>query len=89
MRTLVSYDIEDDRIRNKICEACKDYGLARIQYSVFIGDLNHNRRDELRQRLRRILGKNLGKILICPICDKDLRLMNEIRVEPGGIIIDD
>ena len=89
MRTLVSYDIEDGKIRNKISEACKDYGLRRIQYSVFIGDLNHNRRDELQQRLRKILGKNYGKILICPICDKDLKLMKEIRVEPGGIIIDD
>lgn len=86
MRTLVSYDIEDDKIRTKISEACKDYGLARIQYSVFIGELNHNRRDELRQRLRKTLGQNFGKILICPICDKDLRLLTEIRVEPGGAI---
>jgi len=85
MRTLVSYDIEDNKTRTKISEACKDYGLIRIQYSVFIGELNHNRRDELHQRLKRILGRNFGKILICPICDKDLRLAKEILVEPGGM----
>jgi CRISPR-associated protein Cas2 len=88
MRTLISYDIENDKTRTKVSEACKDYGLVRIQYSVFIGELNHNRRDELYLRIKRILGKNYGKILICPICDKDLRLMKEILVEPGGLIFD-
>ena len=80
MMTLVNYDIEEDRIRTKIFEACKDYGLAHFQYSAFIGDLNHNRRDELKQRLKRTLGQKRGKILICPICDKDARLMEVIEV---------
>ena len=62
MQTLVIYDIPDDRIRNKVGEACKDYGLTRIQYSAFIGNVSHNRRDELYQRLRRTLGKNEGNI---------------------------
>lgn len=82
-KTLIVYDIVNDRIRSKIFEACKDYGLEHIQYSAFFGELNHNRRQELHQRLRRILGKSEGKILICPICDKDLKLCLEIFV-PGG-----
>ncbi|MEW5817887.1 MAG: CRISPR-associated endonuclease Cas2 [Spirochaetota bacterium] len=78
MKTLVIFDIPDDKIRNKIGEACKDYGLQRIQYSAFLGDINHNRRDELRQRLRRTLGRKKGNIQIYPFCDKDLKLRSEI-----------
>ncbi len=85
MKTLVIYDIEEDRIRSKIFEACKDYGLTHIQYSAFFGELNHNRRDELKQRIKKTLGRMNGKILICPVCDKDLRLLVMINVEPGGI----
>lgn len=78
MQTLVIYDIPEDRIRNKIGEACKDYGLDRIQYSAFLGNINHNRREELRMRLQRILGKEEGNIQIYPFCDKDLKLKKEI-----------
>ncbi|KKM10615.1 CRISPR-associated protein Cas2 [Clostridiales bacterium PH28_bin88] len=85
MKTLVIYDIEEDRIRNKILEACKDYGLDHIQYSAFMGELNHNRREELWHRLRRILGKKIGKILMVPLCDKDLRLAREVYVGPEGV----
>jgi len=83
MQTLVIFDIPDDKIRNKIGNACKDYGLMRIQYSAFLGEINHNRRDELRQRLRRTLGKKPGNIQIYPLCEKDLRLKTEI-INPKG-----
>ncbi len=84
MQTLVIYDIPDDRIRNKIAVACKDYGLQRIQYSAFIGGINHNRRDELYQRLRRTLGRYEGNIQLYPVCDKDIRLKREIINSSGG-----
>lgn len=80
LKTLVVYDIPDDRTRTKVFETCKDYGLAHIQYSAFFGPLNQNRRQELYQRLRRVLGDKEGKIIICPICDKDLALLLEIAV---------
>ncbi len=82
MQTLVIYDIPDDRKRLQISERCKDWGLTRIQYSAFIGDLNHNRRDELFQKLRRTLGREEGNIRLYPICDKDLKLMKEIDIGP-------
>lgn len=44
--TLVIYDIEVDRTRNRIAEVCKDYGLERVQYSVFFGSLSRNLREE-------------------------------------------
>lgn len=36
---LISYDIEDDRLRLKISKRLHFYGLHRIQYSVFMGTL--------------------------------------------------
>lgn len=84
MKTFVIYDIVENRIRNKVFNACKDYGLTHIQYSAFFGEMNHNRREQLYQRLKKTLGRKEGKIVICPICDKDLRLLLEIEVAAGA-----
>ena len=74
MQTLIIYDIESDRIRNKIAEFCKDYGLQRIQYSAFMGDINRNRREELFLKLTKLLGRERGNIQIMPMCEKDFAL---------------
>ena len=81
MRTMVIYDIPNDRIRHRVSEACKDYGLVRIQYSAFEGNLNRNRREELFLRLRRTLGKYDGDIRLVPVCDKDVGLQKQVRNE--------
>lgn len=73
LRTLVIYDIEDDKIRLKISETCLDYGLVRIQYSAFLGALNKNKREELFLRLSSVLDDNPGKIFLQPICGKDVK----------------
>jgi CRISPR-associated protein Cas2 len=86
LRTLVIYDIEDDRIRLKISETCLDYGLVRIQFSAFLGTLNRNKREELFLKLSSLLDDNPGKILLQPICDKDVKGVllkeNEKPAEP-------
>lgn len=84
MKMFVIYDIEEDKTRKKIFEACKDYGLEHVQYSTFYGDLNHNRREELWQRMRRTLGKKNGKLLLVPLCDKDIKLVKALTVCPEG-----
>ena len=83
--TYVFYDIEEDRIRNRTARACKDFGLERTQFSGFIGYLSKNKREELAVRLRDVLGKNTGKILIQPVCEKDFRQYKEfIHQEEGS-----
>ncbi len=77
--TYVLYDIPDDGIRAKIADVCKDYGLERIQFSAFSGTLTRNMREELFLRLRDMLGTRPGKILLQPVCEKDIRL--GLRVE--------
>jgi len=75
---LLVYDIADDRIRTKVAETCLDYGLERIQYSAFLGELNHNLQGEIMQKLGRQLGQNEGNIQLFPLCERDLRLKRQI-----------
>ena len=71
MHTYVIYDIVKDRIRKKIADVCLDYGLKRIQYSTFQGDINTTRRHALEDKLTEQLGKSEGKIEILSVCAKD------------------
>lgn len=78
---VVLYDIQIDRLRTKISEACLDYGLERIQFSAFRGKLTRNKREELFLRLSAILEDTPGKILVQPICEKDLKAARSVENE--------
>ncbi|MCO5193109.1 MAG: CRISPR-associated endonuclease Cas2 [Anaerolineae bacterium] len=71
MRCLLIYDIVDDKTRTKIADACLDYGLDRVQYSAFCGDITRNLQGELFLKLSDLLGKREGNIQLIPICHKD------------------
>src|SRR5690606_20679629 len=58
---LVMYDISNDRIRGKVADTCMDYGLDRIQFSAFYGQLGRNHREELMLRISTLLGDAGGK----------------------------
>jgi len=47
MRYLLIYGICHDGARTKVADLCLDYGLERIQYSAFQGDLSKTHRREL------------------------------------------
>lgn len=79
MQVLVIYDVENDRVRGKVANACKDYGLQRVQYSAFKGELSNNRIEELFFRLKKILGVDVGNIQMYPMCEKDLKQAKEIE----------
>ncbi len=80
MISLLIYDIPDDKLRAKVADTCLDYGLARIQFSAFLGELNHNRQEEILQKIKRRVAGQQANIQIFPICEKDLRLRKEIVV---------
>jgi CRISPR-associated protein Cas2 len=82
--SLVIYDIPDDKLRAKVADICLDYGLDRIQYSAFLGEMNHNRREELLQKIRRQIGKKEANVQLFPICDKDVRLRKVVVSNEGG-----
>ncbi len=51
MNCLVVYDITDDGPRKRLATMLQTFGLARIQYSAFIGELNANDRAVLARRV--------------------------------------
>lgn len=71
MRCLLIYDIPDDRIRTKIANKCQDYGLDRVQFSAFSGDISLNLQEELFLQVTELLGDEAGNIQLLPICGKD------------------
>lgn len=81
MKCLLIYDIPNDSIRAKIADFCLDYGLDRVQYSAFLGDLSTNHQEELMLRIEEKLGKAAGRIALFPICKQDWR--GRLTVEQG------
>ena len=79
MHVLLVYDITNDRMRSKVADACQDYGLDRIQFSAFLGQLSRNHQEELMLKIKKIIGKGSGKIMLVPICDSDWEKRQEIE----------
>ncbi len=73
MRCLLIYDIPNDGVRSKVADFCLDYGLDRVQYSAFLGELSTNHQEELMLKIEARLGKAAGKIELFPICKQDWR----------------
>lgn len=78
MMCLLVYDIAHDGTRSKVSDACLDYGMARIQFSAFLGELSRAHQEELFRKVRKRLGKRPGRIQLFPVCEKDLRLRLEV-----------
>lgn len=71
MHCLLVYDISDDNTRTKISDTCLDYGLDRIQWSAFYGNISRNHQEELFLKVKTLLGKKRGNIQLFSICQKD------------------
>jgi len=52
---------------------CKDYGLYRVQKSVFLGTLSKNEVDELSLKCDDIINKKEDSVYIFPMCDEDFK----------------
>ncbi|MEO6063329.1 MAG: CRISPR-associated endonuclease Cas2, partial [Thermoflexales bacterium] len=74
MNCILIYDIpssrEGNRIRSKLADICMDYGMNRIQYSAFCGDLLRTHQEELIGRARKKLGNKPGKVYLYPIGER-------------------
>jgi CRISPR-associated protein Cas2 len=67
MHCLVLYDIPHDRTRVHIADACLDYGLERIQWSAFAGELNSTLQRELLRKITNIIGDRPARIRLFPL----------------------
>ena len=71
MLTWVIYDISKDRTRSKIADRCLDFGLQRVQKSVYLGDLEPNRVDEVIEFSRELLDLETDSVYVFPMCRED------------------
>jgi CRISPR-associated protein Cas2 len=74
---ILLYDIEEDRVRARVADACLDYGLERIQFSAFFGRLTKDKREELTLRLLREIEKRNVRIRIIPFTEECVAAMWE------------
>jgi CRISPR-associated protein Cas2 len=73
MLTLTIYDITEDKNRADLAKLLQNYGLHRIQYSGFLGDLNPNDREILSNEVGRFVEGDTDSVYIIPLCDKDAK----------------
>ena len=71
MLTWVMYDIVEDKPRTKVAKACEKAGIYRVQYSVFLGDLNKTQRKELKCIIEELIDAETDKVYIFPMCKED------------------
>lgn len=83
MQIMLIYDITYDRARSKVADACLDYGLDRIQYSAFCGELSRNHQEELWLRIDRLIREVGGKVWLLPIGEKEWQKRLELEYEGG------
>ena len=79
MLVWVIYDISDDRIRGRVAQICKGYGLYRVQKSAFLGDMNKNELDAIALECEELIEES-DSIFVFPLCDdcfKKIKLIGE------------
>ncbi len=71
------YDIEEDRLRNRVAQICLDFGLARIQFSAFFGRITRNLREQMTLRILNEVEKKNARVRIMPVTEESLADMWE------------
>jgi len=90
MRFVISYDIVDDRRRERVARALDDYG-DRVQHSVFEAELDQRHLTLLVERLKREVNTDQDSIVIYPLCatcvEKALRLGRNTGLDTRRAIV--
>jgi CRISPR-associated protein Cas2 len=67
------YDIEEDKARTKIAKACQQSGLYRVQYSVFVGTIEADRKDALQLQIEELMNEESDSVYIFPMSRDELK----------------
>jgi CRISPR-associated protein Cas2 len=62
----------NDRARTKVAKYCKLAGLYRVQYSVFLGSLEKDRRDTLELQIVELIDEETDKVYVFPMSRDEL-----------------
>ena len=69
----VLYDIEKDKARTRVAKICKQAGLYRVQYSVFLGSLSANQKDSLGLEIEELINEETDSVYIFPMSKDELK----------------
>ncbi len=88
---LVTYDISEDKRRNKTANILQDYG-QRVQYSVFEVWLSASHETELRARLAKVIVEAEDSVRLyqlCANCQTKVTILGAggVPQPPGAIIL--
>ena len=82
MNIWVIYDIASsnngNRRRKKIIKEIEQFGLYRVQKSVFLGDIERNRLDELILYSGELIDPEEDSVYIFPMCKEDFEAVKVI-----------
>lgn len=69
----VMYDIQNDKARTKIAKKCEQSGLFRVQYSVFLGTIDHDEMDTLKLQIEELMNEEVDSVYMFPMSRDELR----------------
>jgi CRISPR-associated protein Cas2 len=69
----VMYDIKNDKVRTRVAKHCKQSGLYRVQYSVFLGTLEKNEKDALELQIEDLIDEDVDSVYIFPMSKNELQ----------------
>lgn len=82
MNIWVIYDIAStktgDKRRRKIIKEIESFGLYRVQKSVFLGNIEKNRIDELALFSEELIDKKTDSVYLFPMCKEDFEAVKVI-----------
>ena len=81
MLTWVIYDISKNKTRTKIAKRCLDFGLYRVQKSVFCGDIEANRIQEIILASTELMNVETDSVYVFPMCREDF---DKVRIVGQG-----
>lgn len=67
------YDITKNKTRRLIVKLAEEYGLYRVQKSVFLGDIEKNTLDEMILQSEKLIDKEKDSVYIFPMCKADFK----------------
>lgn len=69
----VLYDIKNDKARTKVAKICKQSGLYRVQFSVFLGTIDRNMKDSLQLQIEDLIDEETDSVYIFPMSKNELQ----------------
>ncbi|MFY7826341.1 MAG: CRISPR-associated endonuclease Cas2 [Flectobacillus sp.] len=69
----VLYDIKNDKARTKVAKICKQSGLYRVQFSVFLGTIDRNMKDSLQLQIEELIDEKTDSVYIFPMSKNELQ----------------